>query len=130
MLNNLFVGFQNSPFEAGKDLSFPNLHIVVKIITIFNFSFRSVGYLMVLLDLQLLQPMIKVCYFCQVNICAPPNIFVAIITCRVFFYLQGMMYILETFVVWFQGNMSTKTFHRDSKFITSNLKEFFRTNGM
>jgi hypothetical protein len=63
MLNNLFFGFQNSPFEVGKEFSFPNLHNVVKIITILNFSFRSVGYLMVLLDLQLLQPMIKVCYF-------------------------------------------------------------------
>jgi len=113
MLNNLFVGFQNSPFETGKDFSFPNLNNVVKIITIFNFSFRSVGYLMVLLDLQLLQPMIKVCYFC---LCFTNIFVVAMITCRVFFYLQGMMYISETFVVWFQGNMSTKTFHRDSKF--------------
>jgi hypothetical protein len=51
-----------------------NLHNIIKIIMIFYFSFRSVGYLMVLLDLQLLQPMIKVCYISQVNICAPPNI--------------------------------------------------------
>ena len=72
---------------------------------------------MVLLALQLLQPMTKVCYICLENICALANNSFFWNYYIVLFYRQGMMCFWGISVVWFLGNMSTRTYHHVSKFI-------------